>query len=59
LPNFTKPSLLAQTQCLHKQSRKCVQVLLAKGSDGVVIGMLVGRQEAECDVVVGGLLDRT
>lgn len=48
---------LAQPQRLYEQAGKRVQVLPPKGGDGIVIGVLVGGQIAECHIVMGGAFD--
>ena len=50
---------VTQSQPLHEQSGQRFQMLLAKTSDGVMVGMLIGSQIAECDVVIGGAFNRT
>ena len=44
-------------QSLHEQTGQRFQVLLAKRGDGIVIGMLIGRQIAKADIVIGGVFD--
>src|SRR5580704_12403200 len=45
------------TQGLYEQGRQRFHMLLTKSSKGIVVGMLVGRQIAKCNVIVSSLLD--
>jgi len=53
---FYQASLAGQLQSLHEKRVERIEMLLAKVGDGVVIRMLIGGEEAECEVVVGGFL---
>jgi len=52
-----EPGLLAEGEHLGEQARERLQVLLPEGRNAVVVGVLVRRQHAVRDLLVGGPLD--
>ena len=56
-PNLHEPGLLAEGEHLGEQARERREVLLPEGRDAVVVGVLVRRQHAVGDLLVGGPLD--
>ena len=52
-----QPSSLTEPKHLYEQPAECLQMLLAKGRDGVVVGMLIAGQHPKWHLVVSRSLE--